>query len=178
MGGGKHKKWWRTHWSWRKEVIGIVGKEENFSISHETFPSMSGWHSTIVESGYTSWFCLLRFITRLLDPTRSDAQTGKELSLSNSNVKDNILYQGKTSKLNLHSLGWWNRMDTQKARVRSWWHGSKVGQHHVGYLLKINDTQTLIGQMVDVCETTMIWLDNKCESRGTLGWEWTIYNIT
>jgi hypothetical protein len=25
-------------------------------------------------------------------------------------------------------------------------------------------------QMVDVCETTTIWLDDRCEPRGTLGW--------
>jgi hypothetical protein len=35
-----------------------------------------------------------------------------------------------------------------------------VDRHHVGYLLEINDTRALIGQMVDICETAMIWLDD------------------
>jgi hypothetical protein len=43
------------------------------------------------------------------------------------------------------------------------WLGS--GSTHVGYLLKINDIHTLN------CETTMIWLDDRRESRSTLGWE-------
>jgi hypothetical protein len=28
--------------------------------------------------------------------------------------------------------------------------------------------------MVDVCETTTMWLDDRREPRSTLGWEWTI----
>jgi hypothetical protein len=46
-----------------------------------------------------------------------------------------------------------------------------VDRHHVGYLLKIDDTQALIGQMVDICEIAMILLDDRCKPRGTLGWE-------
>jgi hypothetical protein len=46
-----------------------------------------------------------------------------------------------------------------------------VDQHHIGYLFEISDTRALLGQMVDGCETTTIWLNDKCESRGTLGWE-------
>jgi hypothetical protein len=61
-----------------------------------------------------------------------------------------------------------------KARGRSWWHDSKVDWHHVWYLLKISDTRAPIGQMVDVCKTTTIWLDDRCNPSGTLGWEWTM----
>jgi hypothetical protein len=28
--------------------------------------------------------------------------------------------------------------------------------------------------MVDICETTTIWLDDRCEPRGTLDWELTM----
>jgi hypothetical protein len=74
----------------------------------------------------------------------------------------------RTSKLNKSSvrsettLSWITELDGyMKARVRLCRHGSKVDRHHVGYLLEINDTRALIGQMVDVCETTMIWLDDR-----------------
>jgi hypothetical protein len=87
----------------------------------------------------------------------------------------------RTSKLNRSSawsemtLSWITEQDGyMKTWVRSWWHGSKVDRYHVRYLLEINDTRALIGKMVDVCETTIIWLDDRCEPRGTLGWEWTM----
>jgi hypothetical protein len=63
-----------------------------------------------------------------------------------------------------------------KARVRSWWHGSKVNRHHVGYLLEISDTRALLGKMVDVCEIAMIWPDGRCKPKGTLSWEWMMCN--
>jgi hypothetical protein len=48
----------------------------------------------------------------------------------------------------------------------------KSGPTHVGYLLRIHDPRALIGQVVNVCETTMIWLDDRHKPGGTLGWGW------
>jgi hypothetical protein len=58
--------------------------------------------------------------------------------------------------------------------VRSWWHGSKVDRHHVGYFLKISDTWALWGNMVmrRHLRTTTIWHKDRRKPMSTLGWEW------
>jgi hypothetical protein len=89
--------------------------------------------------------------------------------------------RARTSKLNQSSarsemtFSWITEQDGyMKARVRSWRHGSNVDRHHVGYLLDIIDTRALLGQMVDICKTAIIWLDDRCKPRGTPGWEGTM----
>jgi hypothetical protein len=164
------------HWPWRNEYIRIVGRgkllglSDNFSI-HE-------WAAQhLVESGYDSWlyWCCTSLLNPLDPATRAATQNGKK-TFSNSNVKDSLKFQTRSiigaieDDILLDGRTWW----IPKGTVRSWWHGSKVDRHHVGYLLKINDTRALIGQMVDVYETDMTWLDDECKPRGTLGWEWTI----
>jgi hypothetical protein len=153
----------------------LLGLSDNFSI-HE----WATWH--LVDSGCASWLCLCcTSLLGLFGPaTRADAQKGKG-TFSNSNVEDNLPYWGKNfqTELIIDSIRddilmdgrtWW----IHKGTVRSWWHGSKVDRYHVGYLFKISDTQALVGQMVDGCETATIWLDDRCEPRGTLGWGWAI----
>jgi hypothetical protein len=157
-------------------------KEEDFSVTHATFSSVLGRHSTLCNQIVLpdSTGVVFHYSIFLVQPLEQMLRKGKELSQIPM-LRTTSPIGVTTSKLN-QSLTW-SEMTLScitepngymKARVRSWWHGSKVDWHHIGYLLKINGSQALIGQMVDICETAMIWLDDRCEPRGTLSWEWTM----
>jgi hypothetical protein len=105
---------------------------------------------------------VLHFITRSSWPNSIIGSKWKR-TFSSSKVKDGIPHMGKNFQTEAIIgvmeddilLDRLNRMGT-RSRVRSGQPGSTVDRHHVGYLLKINDTRAPIGQMVDVCEATTI----------------------
>jgi hypothetical protein len=113
--------------------------------------------------------------------TQSNTLNGKELSqipmsrmTSPTGVRTSKL--NRSSALSKMTFSWITKQDSyMKARVRSWWHGSKVDRHHVGYLFEISDTRALLGQMADICESTTIWVDDRRKPRSTLGWAWMMY---
>jgi hypothetical protein len=157
-------------------------KEEDFSITPATFPFEHGRHGTLLNQIvlHDSACIVLPYSVFLIQRLKSDTQNGKEhsevpKSRTTSFIEIRIYKLNQTLALLKMTFSWITEQDRyMNAWVRSWWHGSEVDRHHVGYLLKISDTRALVGQMVDGWKTTTIRLDDRGELRSTLGWKWMI----
>jgi hypothetical protein len=163
-----------------------VWREEDSSVSHATFPFEHGQHGTLLNRIvlHDSACIALPYSVVLVQRLKSDTQNGKEhsqvpKSRTTSFIEVRISKLNRTSARLKMTFSWITERDRyMKARVRSWWHGSEVDRHLVGYLLEISDTRALVGQMVDGCKTAMIQLDDRGEPRSTPSWKWTICNTT
>jgi hypothetical protein len=124
---------------------------------------------------------VLCLITRSSCPRNSNGYSKWKRIFSNSNVKDDTIHQGKNFQTeSIHGViedvilldNWTGHVHEGTSEIIMTWLESD--RHHVGYLLKIDDTWALLGQMADICETAMIWPDDRCKPSSALGWERTI----
>jgi hypothetical protein len=106
--------------------------------------------------------------------------SGGKRTFSNSNIKDDITHWGKNFQTDsiIGAIGYDIPLDNRRLVTRS--HGEimttwlESGPTPCRVLARNQRYTSSTMAMVDVCETTTIWLDDKYEPRGTLGWEWTI----
>jgi hypothetical protein len=139
-----------------------VWREKDSSITHATFPFEHERHGTLLNqiALHDSSCIVLPYSVFLVQRLESDTQNGKEhsqvpKSRTTSFIEVRISKVNQTSARLKMTFSWIIEQDKyMKARVRSWWHGSEVDWHHVGYLLKRGPT----------------WLDDRFEPRSTLGW--------
>jgi hypothetical protein len=130
-------------------IIRIVEKRKDFSVTHDTFPSMSEWHDTIVELSCALGLGFLRFITRSSWPNNFVKCSGLTITSLSADVmrghllsRYKLLDQNELRTRSETSFVWIIDHDgCTRTQVRSWWHGSKVARHHVGYLLNIGDAR-------------------------------------
>jgi hypothetical protein len=156
-------------------------KEKNFSASLATFlPCMSDIASCRIGLCFMALHVLCSIIRSSLSINSIGCLEWKR-SFTNSNVKDDIAYQGKDFQIEsiLGVIG-----DDILLDNRTRWVHKSTGEIMMTWLesgptpyrvLAQNQRYTSSDwQMVDVCKTAMKWLDDTFEPRGTLGWEWTI----
>jgi hypothetical protein len=122
-----------------------------------------------------------RFITQSSWSSNSSRYSEWKRTFSNSNVEDDIAHQCKNFQTESILIvieddmlldNRTGQIHEGASEITTTW--LEVDRHHAGYLLKINNTRALLGQMVDVCETVMIRPDDRCKPRSALDWEWTI----
>jgi hypothetical protein len=120
---------------------------------------------------------VLGFITRSSWSSDSSGCSKWKTTFSNSNIKDDITHRGKNIQTKSiigtieDDILLYNRIgqihEGMSEIMMTW---LEVDRHHVGYLLEISNTRALLGQMAVVCETVMIWIGERREPTGTLGW--------
>jgi hypothetical protein len=120
---------------------------------HFSFRAWVTWY--LVESNCASWFYLYcASLLSLLSLATRVRYSEWERIFSSSKVKDDILHWGQNfqkesifgaveDNIPLDTWTWQIHEGTSEIMT----HGSEVDRHHVGYLLKISDTQAPVGQL-------------------------------
>jgi hypothetical protein len=160
------------HWSWRKEDIRTVGRRTSRSLM-QLLPSVRGdralwrlWSCHITHSIPFIWqLHWMLWMEKTFIKFHADADN--YLWCETSRPK-RALARVKITFSWIDQTWWVHEVVCEIITI-----GLKSGPTPSRVLARNQlSTSTTRAKMVDICETTTIWLDDRHEPRSTLGWEW------